>query len=90
MAARASMDADLARKIGHAYASFLGAKRLVLGQDMRTHSPELADAASQGAQASTGRAATKFDDDSGVEVVKRPAASDAPAESEASAAPSEA
>ncbi len=42
------LDADLARKIGHAFARFLGAKRLVVGQDARTHSPELADAVSEG------------------------------------------
>ena len=42
------LDADLARRIGHAFATFLGAKRLILGQDMRTHSPELADAVSEG------------------------------------------
>ena len=42
------LDTDLARKIGHAFATFLDAKRLVLGQDMRTHSPELADAVSEG------------------------------------------
>jgi len=39
---------ELARKIGHAFATFLGAKRLVVGQDMRTHSPEIADAVSEG------------------------------------------
>ena len=42
------LDADLARKIGHAFVRLLGAKRLVVGQDMRTHSPELADAVSEG------------------------------------------
>lgn len=42
------LDADMARKIGNAFARFLGAKRLVVGQDMRTHSPELADAVSEG------------------------------------------
>jgi phosphomannomutase len=42
------LDADLARRIGHAFARFLKAKRLVVGQDMRTHSPELADAVSEG------------------------------------------
>jgi phosphomannomutase len=42
------LDAELARKIGHAFATFLGAKRLVVGQDMRVHSPELADAVSEG------------------------------------------
>ena len=42
------LDADLARRIGNAFARFLGARRLVVGQDMRTHSPELADAVSEG------------------------------------------
>jgi phosphomannomutase len=42
------IDADTARKIGHAFVRLLGAKRLVVGQDMRTHSPELADAVSEG------------------------------------------
>jgi phosphomannomutase len=42
------LDAALARKIGNAFARFLKAKTLVVGQDMRVHSPELADAVSQG------------------------------------------
>lgn len=42
------LDAELARKIGHAFARLLGAKRLVVGQDMRTHSPEMADAVAEG------------------------------------------
>src|SRR5262245_27391671 len=42
------LDADLARKIGNAFARLLEAKRLVVGQDMRTHSVELADAVSEG------------------------------------------
>ncbi|MEX1024097.1 MAG: phosphomannomutase/phosphoglucomutase [Planctomycetota bacterium] len=42
------LDADLAYRIGHAFARFLEAKTLVLGQDMRTHSPEIADAVSRG------------------------------------------
>ncbi len=42
------LDADLARKIGYHFAKLLSAKRLVVGQDMRTHSPELADAVSAG------------------------------------------
>jgi len=42
------LDAELARKIGHAFARFLRAERLVVGQDMRTHSPELADAVAEG------------------------------------------
>ena len=42
------LDADLAYRIGHAFARFLEAKTLVLGQDMRTHSPELTDSVSRG------------------------------------------
>ncbi|MDA1263559.1 MAG: phosphomannomutase/phosphoglucomutase [Planctomycetota bacterium] len=42
------LDADLARRIGHAFASFLGAKRLLIGRDGRTHSPELAAAVIEG------------------------------------------
>ncbi len=42
------LDTDLARKIGHAFARLLSAKRLVIGQDMRTHSPRLADAVADG------------------------------------------
>ena len=38
------IDADLARKIGAAYAKFLGAKSLVVGRDMRTMAPEIQDA----------------------------------------------
>ena len=34
------LDAALAKKIGNAFARFLKAKTLVVGQDMRTHSPE--------------------------------------------------
>ena len=32
------MDADTARKIGHAFARRIEARRLLVGQDMRTHS----------------------------------------------------
>jgi phosphomannomutase len=39
---------ELGRRIGNAMARLLDAKRLVVGQDMRTHSPELADAVSAG------------------------------------------
>ncbi|MEO0650029.1 MAG: hypothetical protein AAFZ65_05075 [Planctomycetota bacterium] len=39
---------ELGRRIGNAMARLLGAKRLVVGQDMRTHSPELAAAVSEG------------------------------------------
>jgi phosphomannomutase len=42
------LDAALAKKIGNAFARLLKAKTLVVGQDMRTHSPELADAVSRG------------------------------------------
>ena len=42
------LDADKAKHIGHAFVRLLGAKRLVVGQDMRTHSPEIADAVSEG------------------------------------------
>ncbi len=35
------LDAELARKIGHAFVRLLVAKRLVIGRDMRTHSPEI-------------------------------------------------
>lgn len=42
------LDADLARKIGHAFARELGASRLLVGRDMRTHSPELAAAVVEG------------------------------------------
>ncbi len=42
------IDAEMARKIGNAFARFLSAKKVVVGQDMRTHSPELADAVSRG------------------------------------------
>jgi phosphomannomutase len=42
------LDPALAKKIGNAFARLLKAKTLVVGQDMRTHSPEIADAVSQG------------------------------------------
>ena len=42
------IDAAMARKIGNAFARFLSAKKVVIGQDMRVHSPELADAVSEG------------------------------------------
>ncbi|MEQ8763785.1 MAG: phosphomannomutase/phosphoglucomutase [Planctomycetota bacterium] len=35
------LDANLAEHIGNAFASFLGAERLVVGRDMRTHSPDI-------------------------------------------------
>ena len=42
------MDADIARKIGHAFARRIEARRLLVGQDMRTHSPEIAGAVIDG------------------------------------------
>jgi phosphomannomutase len=42
------LDLDTARKIGHAFTRLLGAKRLLVGQDMRTHSPEVTDAVIEG------------------------------------------
>src|SRR4030095_9243297 len=34
------LNTDLARRIGTAFAKLLSARRLVVGQDMRTHSPD--------------------------------------------------
>ena len=42
------LDADLARKIGHAFARLLDAKRLLVGRDMRVHSDEIAGAVIEG------------------------------------------
>ncbi|MDF1838562.1 MAG: phosphomannomutase/phosphoglucomutase [Planctomycetota bacterium] len=42
------LDTDLARKIGHAFASLLKAKRLLVGRDMRTHGPEITGAVIDG------------------------------------------
>lgn len=42
------LDLETARKIGHAFARLLKAKRLLVGQDMRVHSPEVADAVIDG------------------------------------------
>jgi phosphomannomutase len=42
------LDASLARKIGHAFATHLSAKKLLVGRDMRTHSPEIATAVMDG------------------------------------------
>ncbi|MEL6430609.1 MAG: phosphomannomutase/phosphoglucomutase [Planctomycetota bacterium] len=42
------LDADTARKIGHAFARRAEGKRLLVGQDMRTHSPEIAGAVIDG------------------------------------------
>ncbi|MEM7517848.1 MAG: phosphomannomutase/phosphoglucomutase, partial [Planctomycetota bacterium] len=38
------MNADLAKRIGSAFARLLDAKKILVGQDMRTHSPEIAGA----------------------------------------------
>jgi len=42
------LDEGMARRIGNAFARFLKAKRLVVGRDMRTHSPAVADAVMEG------------------------------------------
>ena len=42
------LDADLARRIGHAFVRLLDAGRLLVGRDVRTHSPELAGAVIEG------------------------------------------
>lgn len=42
------LDEDTARKIGHAFARLLSAKRLLVGQDARVHSPSVADAVMDG------------------------------------------
>ena len=42
------LDADIARRIGHAFARLLGAKRLLVGRDLRVHSPEVAEAVIEG------------------------------------------
>lgn len=42
------LNLDTARKIGHAFTRLLGAERLLVGRDMRTHSPEVADAVIDG------------------------------------------
>jgi phosphomannomutase len=42
------LDAPLARRIGGSFARLLGAKRLAVGRDMRTHSPELQGAVIEG------------------------------------------
>ena len=42
------LDAEMAYKIGSAFARLVEGKRLVVGQDMRTHSPEIADAVANG------------------------------------------
>ena len=42
------VNVDLARRIGRAYAQFVGAKQVALGYDIRLSSPELAQALGQG------------------------------------------
>jgi len=42
------IDEGMARRIGNAFARFLKAKRLVVGRDMRTHSPEVAGGVMEG------------------------------------------
>ena len=42
------LDPPLARRIGHAFARHLAARRLVVGRDMRTHSPDIAGAVIEG------------------------------------------
>ena len=42
------LDTDLARKIGHSFARLIGGRRLLVGRDMRTHSPEIAGAVVEG------------------------------------------
>jgi phosphomannomutase len=42
------LDAALAYKIGHAFARLLKARRLLVGRDMRVHSPEIAEAVIEG------------------------------------------
>lgn len=42
------LNPELARRIGTAFAKLLSARRLVVGQDMRTHSPDIANAVMEG------------------------------------------
>ena len=42
------LNPELAKKIGNAFARLLGAKRLVVGRDMRVHSPEICEAVTEG------------------------------------------
>lgn len=42
------LDAPLARRIGASFARFLGARRLLVGRDMRSHSPQIAGAVAEG------------------------------------------
>ena len=45
------LNADLAERIGRAFASFLGARRVVVGHDIRLSSPEIATAVTAGLNA---------------------------------------
>jgi phosphomannomutase len=45
------LDADAARRIGHAFARFAGVPRIAVGRDVRTSSPALAAALSEGIMA---------------------------------------
>ncbi len=45
------LDADVARRIGAAFAAWSGARRIILGRDCRLSSPELAAALAEGATA---------------------------------------
>jgi phosphomannomutase len=42
------LNPEIARKIGTAFAKLLSARRIVVGQDMRTHSPAIAEAVIEG------------------------------------------
>ena len=42
------LDAELARKIGHAFARLIGGRRLLVGRDVRVHSPQVAEAVIEG------------------------------------------
>jgi phosphomannomutase len=42
------LDARMAKKIGNAFARLLSARRLIVGRDMRVHSPEIAGAVIEG------------------------------------------
>src|SRR5262245_3450532 len=42
------LNPEIARRIGTAFAKLLSARRLIVGQDMRTHSPEIAEAVIEG------------------------------------------
>jgi phosphomannomutase len=45
------LDAGLARRIGYHFARLLKARKLVVGRDMRTHSPQLSEAVIEGIRA---------------------------------------